>query len=203
MPRYSDEQKQEMVKQFLRGSRIEDVAASFGCSVPTVTAALRANGVPARRGPGSVRKSQRKEHVRVCEHCDQLKSLEDFYAGRMCKACRIKQQTAWRKEYDEQTDVSTDEGLYRYLQGKASYYRKTYNLSVDEAFEFYKRRVCDVCGALPSGRRKINDLDHCHKTGVVRGLLCSHHNRVLGFIDEEPETLDALVAYLERARSMV
>ena len=57
-------------------------------------------------------------------------------------------------------------------------------------------------GALPTGRRKVNDLDHDHVTGQIRGLLCSHHNRVLGFIDEEPETLDALASYLARAREI-
>lgn len=79
---------------------------------------------------------------------------------------------------------------------------RDYGLTPEAAFEWYKRRVCDVCGKLPSGRRKLNDLDHCHRTGKIRGLLCSHHNRFLGFIDEEPETLDAMVRYLARARDM-
>lgn len=191
-----------MVKMFLGGARVEDVCAEFGCSVPTVAAALRAHGVPARRGPGSVRRSQRKEHVKLCKDCDEIRPVKGFN-GRVCAQCTSRRQMDARRKWIASLDFSRDDHLLQYLQRiMRTSLMRDYGLTPEEAFEWYKRRVCDVCGKLPSGRRKLNDLDHCHRTGKIRGLLCSHHNRFLGFIDEEPETLDAMVRYLARARDM-
>jgi hypothetical protein len=39
-------------------------------------------------------------------------------------------------------------------------------------------------------------LDHDHETGTVRGLLCHSHNVALGHLNDNPEHLFALVAYL-------
>jgi len=40
-------------------------------------------------------------------------------------------------------------------------------------------------------------VDHDHKTGQVRGLLCRSCNLVLGFAREEPEILEAAITYLK------
>lgn len=39
---------------------------------------------------------------------------------------------------------------------------------------------CAIC-VRPSGGKRMLDIDHCHKTGEIRGLLCHRHNRGLGF----------------------
>ena len=41
-------------------------------------------------------------------------------------------------------------------------------------------------------------IDHCHTTGLVRGLLCNSCNLVLGAVGESPDRLRALAVYLER-----
>ena len=56
---------------------------------------------------------------------------------------------------------------------------------------------CAVCGeGLTSGGAV--HLDHCHETGVVRGILCRHCNLMLGHARDNPETLMAAAAYLKR-----
>jgi recombination endonuclease VII len=61
--------------------------------------------------------------------------------------------------------------------------------------------VCFVCGATAnSGATKHPYLvvDHCHKTGITRDLLCNRCNRVLGMVEEDVEVLEALIKYLRK-----
>ena len=41
-------------------------------------------------------------------------------------------------------------------------------------------------------------VDHCHKTGVVRGLLCTHCNLALGQLKDNSITLRRAALYLEK-----
>jgi len=42
-------------------------------------------------------------------------------------------------------------------------------------------------------------IDHDHRTGAVRGILCGNCNKALGYAHDHPATLRALADYLERA----
>ncbi|KKM72361.1 hypothetical protein LCGC14_1421320, partial [marine sediment metagenome] len=39
-------------------------------------------------------------------------------------------------------------------------------------------------------------VDHCHKTGIVRGLLCKSCNLTLGFVKDDVDLLQGLINYL-------
>jgi hypothetical protein len=41
-------------------------------------------------------------------------------------------------------------------------------------------------------------VDHCHATGVVRGLLCSACNRIIGLAAERPDVFLGCAAYLRK-----
>jgi hypothetical protein len=45
---------------------------------------------------------------------------------------------------------------------------------------------------------KFSHVDHCHATGVVRGILCHHCNVALGHARDSANRLRALASYLER-----
>jgi len=51
---------------------------------------------------------------------------------------------------------------------------------------------CATCG-----KEALLHLDHCHETGRVRSMLCGNCNRALGLVAESPETLRAMLAYVE------
>ena len=55
---------------------------------------------------------------------------------------------------------------------------------------------CESCG---SEEDKINlVIDHCHKTGNVRGLLCRRCNVALGHLDDDVSKILSLAKYLSR-----
>ena len=61
--------------------------------------------------------------------------------------------------------------------------------------------LCAIClrpeTTLRYGLVKELDIDHDHKTGEFRGLLCSRHNRMLGYAQDDPDILRAAADYLE------
>jgi Recombination endonuclease VII len=72
-----------------------------------------------------------------------------------------------------------------------------YGLSVEEFDELFsaQKNACAIC------KKKIGTrlhVDHCHKTGRVRGLLCVPCNRGLGMFRDNPVRLRNASRYLER-----
>lgn len=71
---------------------------------------------------------------------------------------------------------------------------KRYGLTANELRVLIDEQgdACAICGTPPTPGRGLC-VDHCHTTGVVRGLLCSRCNRD---IDRLAPHLSRLVAYL-------
>lgn len=78
--------------------------------------------------------------------------------------------------------------------------RKTYGISVSdyEAMLEEQGGVCAICGGEED--HFSLSVDHCHDTGIIRGLLCNPCNRGLGYFRDKPELLKKAVAYLEARR---
>jgi hypothetical protein len=50
---------------------------------------------------------------------------------------------------------------------------------------------CEICGSDTN-----LCFDHCHVSGKFRGWICSRCNKVLGFVEDDPEILYSLAEYL-------
>ena len=56
--------------------------------------------------------------------------------------------------------------------------------------------VCALCGN-PPGKRRLA-VDHSHRTGSVRGLLCGRCNWVIACLGDEIEAVERAITYLRR-----
>ncbi|NDB61103.1 recombination endonuclease VII [bacterium] len=58
---------------------------------------------------------------------------------------------------------------------------------------------CAICGSPPPNNRKTRlSIDHCHKTGKVRGLLCDRCNRSIGLLKDDVSILKKAIEYLNK-----
>lgn len=73
--------------------------------------------------------------------------------------------------------------------------KRDYNLSLDELkwFEEEQQGRCAICGD-KTGKLFI---DHDHKTGEVRGLLCHFCNSGIGLFRDDPDRLNSAIKYLK------
>lgn len=78
--------------------------------------------------------------------------------------------------------------------------RAKYKIGVEDYKKLLNQQQgkCAVCGANNS-QHKVYDrlcVDHCHKTGLVRGLLCHTCNTAIGNLRDNPELCESAAAYL-------
>lgn len=57
---------------------------------------------------------------------------------------------------------------------------------------------CAICGITEKDLGRKLSVDHCHKIGKVRGLLCHKCNTGIGFFKEKPENFLMAIKYLEK-----
>lgn len=75
----------------------------------------------------------------------------------------------------------------------------TYGITSEEYVLIYESQgsVCAICQRARGIKRKLS-VDHCHTTGVVRGLLCATCNKyVLGHSRDDKAFFERAIKYLE------
>lgn len=66
-----------------------------------------------------------------------------------------------------------------------------------------QKGCCAICLVHQSEFRKDLAIDHCHETGIVRGLLCSPCNLVLGLMKDNQQTLNSAILYLKLKQEVI
>ena len=74
---------------------------------------------------------------------------------------------------------------------------KKYGLTAKEYARLLANQggVCAICGERPA-KYRLN-VDHNHKTGAVRALICHSCNRGIGYLRDSPEVLRKAANYIE------
>ena len=134
---------------------------------------------------------------RKCRVCGETKNLlAEYYRIRKnmklsssysyeCKECT---KTRIKQNYRENPDIEKN----RHLKRNYNMTLDDYNILLEE-----QNSCCAICGTdKPGGWGKAFAVDHDHKTGKVRGLLCKSCNIALGEVDDSLTTLKRMIEYL-------
>lgn len=130
-----------------------------------------------------------------CKEC-AAKLRRDWYAEDPKKCCEGARK--WSKEHRESCNASKRAWRQNNPSKQEVYARKTNYGITDPEFQsllIAQKDVCAICGGPPVGRKNLS-VDHCHKSGKVRALLCGHCNTGLGSFKDDKELLLKAHAYL-------
>lgn len=161
---------------------------------------------------GPARKSEK-----LCFACQQVKPIEDFYKDchkldgyhNICKVCAYARVRTIEQEIKADPQKAARrrsvKKAYNDKYGIRCYYgisREEYNLLLE-----IQGGVCAICNQPETARSEYTDrpkrlgVDHNHKTGQARGLLCTRCNSAIGFFNEDTERIKQALAYLDHHSS--
>lgn len=149
---------------------------------------------PTRRSLSSM-EQRRTTH---CSKCGTLKMRLRNGASR-CRPCTNR----WGRENYRRSALRRE-------RERAAYVRRRYGLSIDGLERLLERQqgACGICrrpwlACPPAKRTKFEQhflqhlcIDHDHKTGQIRGLLCNACNTAIGLFEEDIFRLTGAIAYV-------
>lgn len=138
--------------------------------------------------------------IKQCTVCEESKPLGQFHKNKLafdgvhsaCKKCRneTRRNSLTAKLYSEG---------YKEKQ-KENDLKRRFNID----FQRYETMLiaqdfkCGICRTHQKDLDKSLAVDHCHKTGAIRGLLCSKCNLSLGGFQDSVELLEEAIQYLKK-----
>jgi len=141
-----------------------------------------------------------------CRDCGEEKALDEFplqKGGRfgrhpLCKPCRAAQERArYARDRERLLEQMRTDPARRVRTRRQTLHRK-YGLSLEDhdALRIRQSGCCAICEI----RTKQLYVDHDHKTGEVRGLLCANCNFGVGDFADDPDRLLGAARYLHERR---
>lgn len=133
--------------------------------------------------------------------------MTDSRTGEMCRCgdCRKCRHRAYMRDYYRRNkDRLREQKQKRRHQTDPGRLRERYGMTYDEYLTRVEQQggVCAICRN-PGRKRTPRGLplvvDHDHRTGRIRGLLCSPCNTALGRLGDTEEAMERVLEYLRVA----
>jgi hypothetical protein len=136
-------------------------------------------------------------------HCIEENCISKIYAINLCRNHYRKQwakKTGFdKRDYQKHKESKTARAKIwsKSSKGLDSKLRHNYGITLDTFEKMIETCLnkCQICGDSFKSRPPI---DHDHKTGEVRGLLCKRCNVGIGMFLDNPELLKSAIKYLIR-----
>ena len=151
--------------------------------------------------------------MKKCGQCNKSLSKNKFSKRRaskdgLCSSCKTCRST-YQKKHQTSECARVSQKKYRdskrgVLNNLKSWLKVRYGITL-EKYDYMLESQNGVCAACDRPEtHKLNGVvirlavDHDHKTGKVRGLLCRKCNLIIGMAEDNKEQLLQLALYLER-----
>lgn len=150
-----------------------------------------------------------ESETKRCSKCKAFWTLEGFQrSGPILKStglqawsswCRLCQRTYARLKYQSRPDLQASHAERYRQKTRDVHLLKTYGISEADynLIHVAQGGCCKICGQ-PQLTQWLA-VDHDHKTGRVRGLLCSRCNLAVGWF-EDLDHVERIMDYLSAAR---
>ena len=147
-----------------------------------------------KRGPKPLKRNRCPRH-----------SEAKFRGGRgewVCRSCRRERSRVQReKPYYQKYMDSYVRRWRKSAAGRNSRLKAAYGITLQiyNMLLGQQGNACSICrrSVLSTRERKLH-VDHDHKTGRVRGLLCRRCNLFLGYLENDPNMVAKAVRYLNK-----
>lgn len=144
-----------------------------------------------------------KSHKR-CPACGETLPAASFgfrknkpqYLNSRCKPCGIRLRQQWAKDNRQAANAHKKKWQDKNKDRVNGYRIKSqYGLTLDAYNLMYDEQAgkCKICLKMC----EVLDIDHCHTSGEVRGLLCNHCNTALGRFKDSEAAIEAAIRYIE------
>lgn len=107
----------------------------------------------------------------------------------VCNDCHINNIHPRNRTEELYKPVNRNRKSFNYIEYKIK--PEDYNRIYDN-----QKGRCKICDIPQSELKRSLSIDHCHKTGRVRGLLCQDCNLMLGLAKDRIEILRKSIVYL-------
>lgn len=153
--------------------------------------------------------------TKICRVCKQPKAIDDFCkvsknSEKRTNCCRDCNKAKCREWYSRNAKQSTARAIKWNKDNQEKYraYKLWYQYRLTEhqyeAMLLSQGGVCAICFQPETtqcrGKAVKMAVDHCHKTGKVRQLLCRRCNQGLGGFRDDPSLMVKAAAYIEKHR---
>lgn len=128
-----------------------------------------------------------------------------------CKLCVFDRSNSWRKRNPEKVKEIKRNTYLRHIgkYNQEAILRKYKNITREDYEKLlnYHNNKCGICNreetriVRKDGTASPLSIDHDHKTGKIRGLLCNKCNRALGYFEDSITSLMNAIDYLKRTSS--
>lgn len=101
------------------------------------------------------------------------------------KRWRMANKELWvQRQKDARAKIVEVAGV-KFTQARLWHYKQKHGLDREEVARIYNEQngCCALCDKPVDSLARGTHLDHCHKTGRVRGFLCGGCNRALGWVE--------------------
>jgi hypothetical protein len=131
---------------------------------------------------------------RTCMTCDVEKNITEFYirdkkTGRRHSACKECDKARVKARHQANPERTRNNDL-----------KRNYGISLQEHQQMFdeQKGVCATCKSPGDGKWKKLCVDHDHKTGKVRQLLCRRCNMILGQAYDNISLFEEYIKYLQK-----